>query len=80
MLSLILASEKSLGAELWEYFLDKYFSVEVPYLENFSVQSKALVSFRWIIIGITIGIIIAAICTVYNKRYIGDFVRKVIYE
>lgn len=80
MLSLILASEKSLGAELWEYFLDKYFSVEVPYLENFSVQSNALVSFRWIIIGITIGIIIAAICTVYNKRYIGDFVRKVIYE
>ena len=33
-----------------------------------------------IIIGLTIGIIIASFSTIFNKRYVGDFIRKMIYE
>ncbi len=78
MTRFLIAGEISLAEELWNYFVDKYFSVELPYLENFTIQSNALFSVRWIIIGITFGIIIAAISTVYNKRYIGNFVRLLI--
>ena len=79
MLNVVLASKQSLLEEIWEYIVDTYFSVDMPYLENFTVKGNALVSIRMIIIGITFGIIVAAISTVYTKRYIGDFVRKVIY-
>ena len=72
--------EKSLLVELWEYFTEKYFTVDLPYLENLSLGSGSLISLGGVIIGIAIGNVIAAICTVYNKRYIGDFVRKLIYE
>ena len=80
MLNVALAGNKGLLEEIWEYIVDNYFSVDMPYLENFTVKANALVSIRMIIIGITIGIVIAAISTVYTKRYIGDFVRKMIYE
>ncbi|MBQ9750654.1 MAG: hypothetical protein IJV87_08780 [Clostridia bacterium] len=80
MLNVVLAGKQSLLEEIWEYIVDTYFSVDMPYLENFTVKGNALVSIRMIIIGITFGIIVAAISTVYTKRYIGDFVRKVIYE
>lgn len=73
-----LAKEQTLFEDLWEYFVDKYFSIDLPYLENFSIKSGGLVSIRGIIIGIAVGIVIAAACTVYNKRYIGSFVRRVI--
>lgn len=73
-----LAKEQTLFEELWGYFVDKYFSIDLPYLENFSIKSGGLVSIRGIIIGIAVGIVIAAACTVYNKRYIGSFVRRVI--
>ena len=80
MQNLIVAGEISLVQELWNYFVEKYFSVDMPYLENFQVESNALFSLRWVIIGITIGIIIASISTVYNKRHIGDFIRNVLYH
>ena len=66
--------------DLWSYIVDNFFSTEMPYYENFTIQSNALLSIRWIIIGITIGIIFAAISTVYNKRYLGDFIRLLIYR
>lgn len=75
-----LVQKNGLLAELWEYFNDTYFSPEMPYLENFTFGTGTLVSMRTILIGLTVGIIIASICSVYSKRYIGDFVRKIIYE
>ncbi len=80
MLSVILFSEKSLIQELWDYFNDTYFSPDMPYLENISFGTGTLVSMQTIILGITIGIIIASACSIYTKRYIGDFIRKVINE
>lgn len=80
MLYLTLASEKSVFEELWEYFVDKYFSTELPYLENFTVRSNQVMFYKLIIIGLSIGLVVAALCNLYNKRYVGDFVRKVIKE
>ena len=80
MLNLAIASEKTLFEELWEYFRDTYFSADMPYTENFSVEQNALFSIKLVIIGITIGIIIASISTVYNKKYIGNFVRAMLCE
>lgn len=80
MLNIILLSEKGLLGELWEYFVDKYFSPEMPDLQNFTLGTGSLVSLQIIIIGLTIGIIVASFSTIFNKRYVGDFIRKMIYE
>lgn len=73
-----LAKEPSLFDELWEYFYEKYFTVDLPYLENFSIKSGGLVSLQGIIVGITVGLIIASIGMIYTKRYIGNFIRRII--
>ncbi|MBQ4091070.1 MAG: hypothetical protein IJC64_02005 [Clostridia bacterium] len=80
MLGAILAKQKSLLEELWEYFSETYFSPEMPYLENISFGTGTLISMQTIILGITVGIIVASASSIYTKRYIGDFVRKIIYE
>ena len=67
-------------ADIGDFLKETLFSLEMPHYENFSVQSNALFSVKWIIIGITVGVIIAAISTVYNKRYIGGFIRLLIYR
>jgi gas vesicle protein len=78
--NIITLTQKSLFEELWEYFVDTYFSPDMPYLENIDMGTGSLISLRTIIFGLTIGIVIAAACSIFNKRYVGDFVRKVIYE
>ena len=80
MLNLAFTSEKSLLQELWEYFIDTYFSLDMPYFENFTFSKTALNTMRWLIIGITFGVIAAAISTLYNKKYLGKFIRKLLYE
>ena len=80
MLTLMLAKQKGLLEELWDYFNETYFSPEMPYLENFSLGTGTMISLQTIILGLTIGIIVASAGSIYSKRYIGDFVRKIIYE
>ena len=80
MFGVVLLNQKGLFQELWEYFSETYFSPELPYLENISFGTGTLISLQMIILGLTAGIIVAAACSVYTKRYIGDFVRKVIGE
>lgn len=77
---LALSTDQSLLRELWEYFVDRYFTLDMPYLQNFNVSSTSLNTLRLLIIGITFGIIFASFCTIYNKRYVGDFIRKLLYE
>jgi hypothetical protein len=78
--ALVFANEKGLLEELWEYFSEKYFSVDMPYMENFTIKSNALFSLQLIVVGITIGVVIASVMSVYNKKYIGSFIRKLIAE
>lgn len=71
---------KSLFEELWEYFEQTYFSPEIPALDNFDLGTGTLVSLKNILIGLTLGLILASFITIYNKRYIGRFVRKLLSE
>ena len=80
MLYLFSSNEKSLIEELWEYFEETYFSPEIPYLENFSFGTGSLVTLKTILIGITLGLIFASFVTIYNKRYIGGFIRRMLKE
>jgi ABC-type multidrug transport system fused ATPase/permease subunit len=80
MLSFLLAKEKGLFDELGKYFYDKYFSGDLPYLENFKVSSNDVTFYKLIIIGLCVGLVVAAVCNVYNKRYIGKFIRHMIKE
>lgn len=80
MTRFLIAGAFTSANDLWSYIFDNFLSTELPYYENFDIQSNALFSLRGVIIGITIGIIIAAISTVYNKRYLGDFIRLLIYR
>ncbi len=66
--------------ELWEYFEETYFSPDIPYLENISLGTGTLVTLKTVLVGITLGLIFASFMTIYNKRYIGGFVRKLLRE
>ena len=80
MIYFLAKNDNSLIVELWEYLESTYFSPEMPHLQNISFGTGTLVTLRTIIIGITIGIIAASFLTLYNKRYIGGFIRKMIAE
>ncbi len=80
MLSKLNTGSKSLFEELWEYFDETYFSPEIPRLENFTLGTGTLVSLKTILIGLTIGLILASFITIYNKKYIGSFVRKLLSD
>lgn len=63
--------------ELYEYFVQKYFTVDTSSLENISFNGTGI-SFSMIFIGLFIGIIVAAFSAIYNKRILGDAVRNII--
>lgn len=73
-----LTEEQSLFSELWEYFSEKYFTPQYGDYEHITVGTSAMVSLRTIVFGFFIGINIAAILAIYNKRFLGDFVRTLI--
>lgn len=73
-------TEKSLLQELFEYFNETYFSPEIPHLENISLGTGTLISLKMILVGISLGLIFASFITIYNKKYIGGFIRKMLKE
>ena len=74
------SGEPSLFEELWEYFEGKYFSVDVGRYEHISIGSGSLVTLQKIILGIAIGLIVAAGMVCYDKNRLGAFVRKIVKE
>lgn len=76
----ILEKEKSLFEELWEYIVDKYFSVNVGTFDNFTLGTGTLISIQLIIVGLCIGIAVASVFSTYDKKHLGGFVRKLISE
>ncbi len=73
-------TEIGLFQELWEYFDERYFSPEIPRLDNFSFGTGTLVSLKIILVGFTLGLIFSSFITIYNKRFIGGFIRKLLRE
>ena len=76
----LLAEEKSLIAELWEYFTEKYFTPDNVYLENFNGGGSRIISLRLIIIGLTLGFCVASILTLIDKKHLGGLVRHMLSE
>ena len=72
--------QPSLIEELWNYFDDKYFSTDMTQYENLNMGTGSLVTMRNIVLGLFIGIIIAAAMACFDKNVLGDFVRKIVYE
>lgn len=74
----IVLEEPTLWEELWAYIEGKYFSVDLGRYQHISVQSGTLVNLRNVILGICVGIVVAAGMIAFEKNKKGSFVRKVI--
>ncbi len=76
------ASELSLWEELWLYLEERYFNFDIGQYENLGLGGGGhLISLPQIIAMLLIGVIIAALATMFNKRVLGDFVRVMLqYE
>ncbi len=72
--------EPSLLEELWTYLEGKYFSVDTGRYEYISVGSGSLITLQKIVLGICIGVIIAAAIACYDKNRLGSFVRCLVKE
>lgn len=71
---------KSLIGELWEYFVDKYFTPHYGDYEHINLGSSSMVSLQTIVFAFFIGINIAAVMSVFDKRVLGDFARTLIRD
>ncbi len=72
------AEEPSLFEELWNYFVGKYFSVQNGQYDHINMGSSSIVTLQTIIIGLFIGVIIAAGIACYDKNRLGAFVRAIV--
>lgn len=77
------ASEQpSLFKELWDFLTEKYFTLDITHFDNLDISlgSGGMINLSWAIIALCLGCVIAAVLGVYEKRGLGEFVRKLIYE
>ena len=74
------SGEPTLLEELWEYLEGKYFSVDTGRYEHISIGSGSLVTLQKVVLGICVGIIIAAAMACYDKNKLGAFVRAIVKE
>ena len=77
MLALAADEEQPLIVELWHYFYDTYISPS-EYYENLNLSSGDLFSIRIVILGLCIGLALAAFGAVFNKRVLGGVVRRLL--
>ena len=70
-------AEMPLWKELWYYFYNTYIN-PTEYYENLGADSRTMLSVRLMILGLFIGISIAAFAAVFNKRVLGDAVRRLL--
>lgn len=70
--------QNSTLGELITYFKDTYFSIRFGAYDNFAISEQSASIINKMIPAFILGIIIAAIATVYCRRIVGDFVRTLI--
>jgi hypothetical protein len=80
LFSFSLKKKQNVFEELYEYFTEKYFSEDLGRYDNFEFGTGKLISYNMIIIAIFAGIIVASALAIYNKRYLGNLVRKIISD
>ena len=79
LLTVTADEEMPLIKELWLYFYDTYFN-PTEYYENLNFGTGTMLSLRIIILGLCIGLSLAAFASVFNKRVLGKLVRKLIKQ
>jgi len=69
--------DPTLIRELWDYFIDKYFTVrfEDYTYQHISINGEGFFSAQTIILAAALGLIAAAIVSTFQKRTLGDLVR-----
>ena len=70
--------QNSTLGELVSYFKETYFTIRFGAYDNFSVTEQTANTVNRIIPALILGIIIAAVATVFSRRLVGDFVRTLI--
>ncbi|MBQ1962968.1 MAG: hypothetical protein II369_02485 [Clostridia bacterium] len=75
-------SDMPLWEELWQFWQDKYFTLDLSKYENLGLGGGGhMFSLPQMIAMMLIGVIIASFATIFNKRVLGDFVRVMLqYE
>ncbi len=73
------SEEEPLLLELWNYFVDKYFTL---HFEDYNytyidVSQKGIISLRGVILAVFFGIILASAISMFQKRTLGDLVRAI---
>ena len=76
------SDQPSLIAELWAYLTEKYFTIDIAQYENLNLDigGGGIINLSWAIIALCLGMVLAAIMAVYEKKGLGEFVRKLISE
>ena len=74
------SGEPTLLEEIWEYLEGKYFSVDMGRYEHISIGSGSLITLQKVVLGICVGIIVAAAMVCYDKNRLGAFVRAIVRE
>ena len=69
--------EPTLWEELWAYFRDTYFSASGDQYQHLKLGTSSVVTLQTIVIGLFIGVVIAAGMACYNKNRLGAFVRAI---
>lgn len=72
---------RTLWEELWAYFRDRYFTLDIEgRYEHLDLGTGTLLSLRNIIVGIFVGIILAAAFASFDRNHLGGLVRKLVRE
>ncbi len=72
--------QNSIFYELFQYFNEKYFTVQFGAYENLSVNSGVAAMAQTIVYAIAIGVILGAAIAVYTRSVLGGFVRALLKE
>lgn len=70
--------QNSTLGELVSYFRETYFSIRFGAYDNFSITERTAAMINKIIPALILGIIIAALATVFSRRLVGSFVHTLI--
>lgn len=76
------SAQPSLIEELWVYFTEKYFTIDMSQYRNLGIEigGGGIINLSWAIVALCLGMVLAAVLAVYEKKGLGEFVRKLIYE
>ncbi|MBQ8140521.1 MAG: hypothetical protein IJ038_02365 [Clostridia bacterium] len=72
------AAEPTLWQEIWDYIYGTYFSADSVYFENINFGSGSMITIRNILFGLFVGVIIASVAIIIDKRILGNFVRSLL--